>query len=341
MKIAAIVPVYNVAFYLRKCVGSLTGQTHGLADIVLVDDGSSDGSGELCDRLAALHANVRAIHKENAGLGYARNTGLDALGDDIDCVLFVDSDDWVEETYVEELVRDMEACDADCVIAGFTKRDDEGRELFCTRLEPATFEGESLGLELLPRVCGSAPGASDAVPMSAWATLFKKSIIDECGLRFPSEREVLSEDLFFKYRYLMAADCACLSACVGYCYRANEQSLTTSYRPDRFDAALHFYDEAAAMAEEGPAAAESKRRLAKSTFIYLRMSIAQETLPSSGKSPAEAVEAIRAMCADARLRELLDAYPSAELGWKQRAFLALVRGGHARLLYAAAKAGVF
>lgn len=333
-------PVYNVAPYLEKCIDSLLRQGDALCDIVLVDDGSSDGSGELCDRAAAAHGHIRVIHKENAGLGFARNTGLDALGEGIDCVLFVDSDDWLCDGFVRALARDMEKSQADCVIAGFTKRDDDGRELFVTRLEPGVFEGEALQRELLPRVCGSAPGASDAIPMSAWATLFSKPLIDSLGLRFPSEREVLSEDLFFKYRFLMHAQRACLSDCVGYCYRTNVKSLTKSYRPDRFEAALRFYEEAKAMAEEGPAAEESIRRLQKSLFIYVRMSISRETLPSSGKTPAEARAAIAEICRDERLRGIIDGFPVGELGFKQRLFLGMVRRGDAGLLFTLAKLGV-
>ena len=79
MNISVIVPVYNVECYLEQCVRSILGQSYPVLEVLLVDDGSTDGSGELCDRLSSKNNRVRTVHKENAGLGFARNTGLDSL----------------------------------------------------------------------------------------------------------------------------------------------------------------------------------------------------------------------------------------------------------------------
>lgn len=339
LNIAAIVPVYNVERYLGQCVGSLLAQTYPLHEIVLVDDGSTDGSGALCDRLSEENASVRVVHKRNAGLGYARNTGLDSLSDDVDYVTFVDSDDWLEPDMVETLVRQMRESGADCVIAGFTKRDGEGGERFRFQLEDAVYEGGDLHERLVPRVCGSAPSASDSIPMSACSSMLAKTTIDEHSLRFPSEREVLSEDFFFKYAYLNASRRVRVSSCVGYCYRDNDHSLTTSYRPDRFEASLRFYELSKKAVENGPAAGECVQRLQKTLFIYVRASIAQERRAASGKTRGEAIQAISNMTQDPRLLAVIDEYPFNELGFRQRGFLRLVRSGAARILYVLAEAG--
>lgn len=77
LNITLIVPVYNVRRYLEQCVRSILEQSYSVFEVLLVDDGSTDGSGELCDRLSSENDCVRTVHKENAGLGFARNTGLD------------------------------------------------------------------------------------------------------------------------------------------------------------------------------------------------------------------------------------------------------------------------
>lgn len=272
--ISAIVPVYNVERYLEQCVESLLTQSYPLREVMLVDDGSTDGSGALCDRLADENACVHVVHKENAGLGYARNTGLDSLSGDVDYVTFVDSDDWLEPDMVGTLVGELLESEADGVIAGFTKRDEAGDEQFRFQLEEATYEGSDLQKKLVPRVCGSAPAASDSIPMSVCASLLSKRTIDEHSLRFPSERKVLSEDFFFKYAYLLASRRIRVSSCVSYSYRTNEHSLTTSYRPDRFEASLHFYGLAKKVVQSGPASEDCVRRLQKTLFIYTRSSIA-------------------------------------------------------------------
>lgn len=341
MNISVIVPVYNVERYLEQCVRSILGQSYPVLEVLLVDDGSTDGSGELCDRLSSKNNRVRTVHKENAGLGFARNTGLDNLRPETTHVMFVDSDDWLEPGMVATFARAIEDTGADCVLGGFTKRDGEGIPQFEFKLEDAVWEGDELSTGFVPRVCGSAPEASDSIPMSACSSLFKKTNIDEHSLRFPSEREVISEDFVFKYRYLRTCSKVATTSCVGYSYRTNLSSLTTSYRPDRFEACLYFYDYALQLVEDSPAEADCVLRLKKTLFIYMKMCISQEVSRVSGKTRRDACDAIRIMAGDERLLKVINDYPCERLGFAQRAFVELLRRRAANVLYAAAAHGVF
>ena len=103
---SVIVPVYNVEPYLAQCVASLRGQTCPDLEIILVDDGSTDGSGLLCDGFAREEPRIRVIHKANGGLSSARNAGLDRARGTY--IYFVDSDDWAERDMVAESVKIME-----------------------------------------------------------------------------------------------------------------------------------------------------------------------------------------------------------------------------------------
>ena len=108
--ISVIVPVYNVEQYLNQCVDSILGQTHSNLEVILVDDGSPDACGEICEEYASHDSRVRVIHKENGGLSDARNAGLDiAQGDYIG---FVDSDDWIEPDMFEYLLHGAEGMHA-------------------------------------------------------------------------------------------------------------------------------------------------------------------------------------------------------------------------------------
>ena len=99
--ISIIVPVYNVEKYLEKCVKTLMEQSYKNIEIILVDDGSTDSSGKLVDRLANNDARITVVHKKNAGLGMARNTGLDyATGK---YVAFIDSDDYTDVNMIQKL----------------------------------------------------------------------------------------------------------------------------------------------------------------------------------------------------------------------------------------------
>lgn len=101
-KISVIVPVYNVAPYLRRCVNSLVKQTYPNLEIILIDDGSTDGSETICDEYAAQYAHIIAIHQKNAGQAVARNAGIEIASGE--WIGFLDSDDWIEETMYETLI---------------------------------------------------------------------------------------------------------------------------------------------------------------------------------------------------------------------------------------------
>ena len=123
--ISIIVPIYNVELYLRRCVYSLITQTYKKIEIILVDDGSPDRCGEICDEYAKADSRVRVIHKTNGGLSSARNAALDiATGD---YIMFVDSDDWIESNCCEELVKKIMEYNADIVAFGLNYVYDSGK----------------------------------------------------------------------------------------------------------------------------------------------------------------------------------------------------------------------
>ena len=101
--ISVIVPIYNVEKYLEKCVHSIVKQSYENLEIILVDDGSTDACGALCDQLALQDHRIQVIHKPNGGLSDARNAGLDRMRGKY--VTFIDSDDWVTEDYISSLYR--------------------------------------------------------------------------------------------------------------------------------------------------------------------------------------------------------------------------------------------
>lgn len=112
--ISIIVPVYNVEKYLQKCIESLLNQTYKNIEIILIDDGSTDKSGEICDRYAKTDERIRVVHKKNAGVAAARNDALDMVNGDY--ITFVDSDDFINEEYCEIFINTLVKNDADIAI---------------------------------------------------------------------------------------------------------------------------------------------------------------------------------------------------------------------------------
>ena len=115
--ISVIVPVYNTAQYLCECVDSILSQTHTSLELILVDDGSTDGSADICDKYAEKDTRVRVIHKPNGGVSTARNAGLDICAGDL--ISFVDADDWLDLRMFEKLGRCLNESNADAAMCGF------------------------------------------------------------------------------------------------------------------------------------------------------------------------------------------------------------------------------
>lgn len=194
--VSVIVPVYNVAEYLEECVRSLFAQTYRELEIILIDDGSSDGSGQLCDAFAAQDSRVRVIHQENAGVSAARNAGLDAARGEYIC--FVDGDDWTAPEMVAEAVSVMEREGCDICSFGHFFVEEDGEKRYFGRWETSflRFQEERQQQRFLCRWL--IPGR---LVWSVWCRMFRKGIIEQHGLRFALGQRI-SEDLDFTFRYL-------------------------------------------------------------------------------------------------------------------------------------------
>jgi glycosyltransferase involved in cell wall biosynthesis len=337
MLISVIVPVYNVEKYLKKCLDSILQQTYKELEIIMVDDGSTDSSSEICDNYAKQYTNFYVIHKKNAGLGLARNTGLKYVTGKY--VTFLDSDDYLTPTCIENLYKNISQNHVDVCKGGFKKVTDDGKIISVTKYDYRLFKGESARLELLPRMIGSSPFQHDSIEMCVCGVIYKAEIIKNYNLCFPSEREYISEDLVFNIDYMQYADGACTIAETGYNYRVNNTSLTRSYRSDRFEASRYFYLEMVKKCKKLGYDQMTILRLHRMFFIYLKMSIVQETPKISSKTRKENIQNIKKICNDTVVRQAIKKYPIKELGFKQKFFLNMIKFKTVILLYVIARWG--
>ena len=212
-QISVIVPVYNVEPYLRRCVDSILGQTFTDFELILVDDGSPDNCGEICDEYARRDARVHVIHQANGGLSAARNAGIDwaFANSDSAWLAFVDSDDWVHPEYLELLYRAVET--------------DHTKISVCDYVETDT---------VLP-TGEPAPGTEirdwDEFFMNrriraivAWNKLYARELF--VGLRYPVGR--IHEDEFLTYKLLIRAERISYLPAALYYYYQNPQGITKS-----------------------------------------------------------------------------------------------------------------
>ena len=234
--VSIILPVYKVEQYLDECVQSVLKQTYTDIEVIMVDDGSPDNCGRMCDAYAKSDPRVKVIHKNNEGLGLARNSGLEVATGEF--VLFVDSDDWLELNAVEVLVNCMEHNHSDLVVFGFNKvRKSAGTSIRICKVdaEEVYDNKDTIISGILCPVLGpsSRKGEKAGREMCVWTNLYRKSIIDKYNLRFVSEREYLTEDLFFNISYFLKIQKAVMIPECLYNYRYNEVSLSNAFRPNK------------------------------------------------------------------------------------------------------------
>ena len=216
--VSVIVPVYNVEAWLPACLDCLRAQSYGHLDIILVDDGSTDGSGALCDAFAAEDARVTLVRQENGGLSEARNAGVrNAKGD---YVLFLDSDDFMDADTVERMVGAAVGSDADVVATGFVYA-------YGDREEPAA---SAFGKD----VCMDARAAvkalvSGKIPNFAWGKLIRTAVA-RC-YAFPKGK--LFEDHYWTHLILGESSRTVWMEEIGFHYRQREGSISYTYTPDR------------------------------------------------------------------------------------------------------------
>lgn len=229
--ISIIVPVYKVEKYLKRCVDSILTQTYQNMEIILVDDGSPDSCGIICDKYKENDNRIEVIHKENGGLADARNEAITlAKGDYIS---FIDSDDWVSPYYVEHLYKAVARCDADLGISWF-ENVFEGKLLQSKPEEELShFEG------LTVRECLKKMLYQDGVEVCAWGKLYKAELIKD--LRYPVGK--LYEDIPVTYETIKRSKKISVIGNVDYYYFQRSDSIQNiSFNVRKLDGIKHCHD---------------------------------------------------------------------------------------------------
>lgn len=176
-KISMIIPVYNAEQYLKKCVDSVRAQTYGNLEIMLVDDGSTDGSGELCDAYAEKDERIRVVHKENGGLVSAWKAGVKECSGEY--VSFLDSDDWIDPEMLSEMSVYLTGNDREMVISDYIiERDGGSQEYVWQKLAPGEYGRKEIEEKIFPCLLGQE---ERYITISRCMKLISKRLISENG----------------------------------------------------------------------------------------------------------------------------------------------------------------
>lgn len=228
--ISVIIPVYNVNEWLGQTLDSVLAQSWGDWELILVDDGSSDGSGRICDRYASKDSRISVIHQKNGGPSEARNAGLEmARGSEI---AFIDSDDYIPPHYLETLSAALEETGADAVCVKMRRFIGSGREAVVSWKKDSGKRYEEkpsiIGPEEAVNQILYQDGYVDASPCGK---LYRRALWE--GMRFTSG--ILYEDLDLIYRVLARAQCIAVTTATEYFYRITPGSILHKVEPYRGD----------------------------------------------------------------------------------------------------------
>lgn len=299
-QISVIVPVYKVEKYIHKCVDSILAQTFTDFELWLVDDGSPDHCGAICDEYAQIDTRVKVIHKKNGGLSDARNTALDVMNGKY--IFFVDSDDWISEDALEIMYSALERTGAKVATGNIVSVREDGTEqaLYSPVQDETVLIGEEMLTTLLrPNACNRLYAAD----------LFQK-------LRYPVGR--LYEDVFTYHKILAQIDSMVLVGKNTYYYLIRSGSIMNSEYSIKFtDIVDAVYDRAKWLDSIGQQKLADETRL----FVYSQVAVAFAHLDKNNNQHLERLKEVKAIydeCYNIIIR-------AEHISWKQKVRMAILK----------------
>lgn len=324
--VSIVVPVYNVETYLDRCVRSLTCQTLRDIEIILVDDGSLDYSGAMCDAYAEKDKRIHVIHKENGGLSSARNAGMAAASGNY--IGFVDSDDDAELNMYEKLVKIAEEYHVDFVMADYTRIDCKGKKQLKTlNIDDGYYDRQKILKDIFPDLI-MGESIEYGPLLSVCTNLYKLDFLKNNNITF-DEQVKWSEDNIFSA--IMGYHCQSFFYYKGdplYHYYQNAGSITTSYRAGAWEVYSvmnrHIHDFFDHVTDY-----DFSRQIKLHMIYYACNSIGQELT----RTREEAIDGIRKILASPQLTEAFKNFKIPNVSLKLRVQLLLMKRKQASLLY--------
>ena len=266
-KISIVVPIYNTDQYLHRCIDSILNQTFKDFEVILVDDGSTDNSGKICDEYEIKDSRVRVIHQENQGVAEAQNTGVEnSVGE---FVGIVNSDDFIEDDMYRILYENALKFSADISICKHNQVSGEAREDYKVTNNTIVFNNEE-AFECL--------FTNKYFASHSWDKLCKRKLFE--GVRFPSGK--IYEDMFTTYRLFEKADCVVYTDYIGYNYFQREDSILHS---DFTDSDLDYIDSYDKIFDVAREKYPNSIDTIKSAYVVANMAILSLAYQSGYKDP--------------------------------------------------------
>lgn len=226
--LSIIIPVYNVETYLTKCLDSILAQDFTDYEVILVDDGSTDSSGAICDRYVSEHSSFWCIHKPNGGHTSARKCGFEACHGQY--VAFVDSDDWLAPDMYGKMCQAIHNTRADIVLCSHTAVMPKGEEVCEISFASGFYDKNRLEKEIYPFMLYSGTFYKYGISPNLWNKLFRRELLGKHLIHVPND-VIVGEDTLTSYSYILEASSAYIINEPLYYYRSNADSVSHRAMP--------------------------------------------------------------------------------------------------------------
>lgn len=230
-----IIPAYNAERYLERCLDSIVRQTYSQIEIILINDGSTDRSGEICDQYAQKDSRVKVIHQKNSGVSSARNAGLETASGDY--IGFVDADDWIEHNMFEILSRHLSKKTVDVVRFNAERKG----ELLNSLPFEGEYSGERFQDEVQLPLIGSERFGGMFILGVLWLHIFRREIIEKNRIKFNRDLHRCEDRLFTLTSILYSQNILFIDDIL-YHYEVNDGSLSNKYDPQRWQQELAYLE---------------------------------------------------------------------------------------------------
>ena len=315
--ISVIIPIFNVEPYLEQCLQSVINQTLKDIEIILIDDESPDRCPQICDNYAQKDSRIKVIHKKNEGLGFARNSGIKIAKGKY--ITFLDSDDYIDLDTYSSLFTYATKEDLDILYFCYDrfssnditpKKHDYTGKLIIHR------EKDEIENFMLNMIAARPSEKKDReIQMSACCAIYRKDIIINHNISFPSERELISEDLIFNIDILSKSSSIGCIPHTYYHYRFNPESLTKTIRLDRVEKNEQLYRYLSQRFKDNQEAIVRSMRLFIGDARFAMIQVCKSSL-----SQKEKYQWLRNTCKKSIWKEIYQKYPYRQMPFKHKLF---------------------
>lgn len=238
--VSIIIPVYNSEAFLDKCIQSAINQSYKNIEVILIDDGSIDSSGEICDNYSSIDSRVKTIHKNNGGLVSSRKTGLIASTGEY--VLYIDGDDWIELDLIKNYIDQVLNFNADIVISSHIVNLEGREDILMNSIPSGVYDKNKLKSIIYPKMLYTGKFSQFGIFSYSWGKLYRKKLLLENQLKV-DENITIGEDALCLYPTLLDANKLVILEQPGYHYRQRADSLIKTLRKIEISKMQKVYDD--------------------------------------------------------------------------------------------------